>query len=201
MLYSVRGPLLFTDGRTAAVECGGVGYLCMITANTARQLPPVGQEALLFTVLNVREDAVDLFGFADKGELACFRQLITVSGVGPKVALAVLSEFSPERVAMAVSQGDFKTLTRAAGVGPKVAQRIVLELKDKLGVAMNDVGVPLSSAPQGVPSASSNAEEAVKALTVLGFTAGEASEAVARLDGSLPVDQLVRQALKSLGRR
>ena len=199
MIYSVRGTLSYTDGKQAVVECGGVGYLCQITANTARQLPPVGEETFLFTVMNVREDAVELFGFANKSEVSCFRQLITVSGVGPKVAIAILSALTAERVALAVSQGDYKSLTLANGVGPKVAQRIVLELKDKMAASSAEEmeGMPT----MGVVSASSNAEEAVKALAVLGFTAGEASEAVARLDSSLPVDQLVRQALKSLGRR
>lgn len=96
---------------------------------------------MLYTILSVREDAVDLFGFADQGELNCFRQLTSVSGVGPKAAVAILSELSPEKVAMAVASGDYKTLTRASGVGPKLAQRIVLEMKDKVGALQPSAGM------------------------------------------------------------
>ncbi len=133
MLYSVRGTLVHLEPRMAVVECGGVGFRCQITMNTARQLPALGAEALLYTILNVREDAMELFGFADQSELRCFQQLTAVSGVGPKAAIAILSELSPDRIAVAVAGGDYKSLTRAQGVGPKLAQRIVLELKDKVG--------------------------------------------------------------------
>ena len=200
MLYSVKGTLLAADPRMAVVECGGVGFACNITMNTARQLPPIGQETMLFTFLNVREDALELFGFADRGELNCFKQLTAITGVGPKVAIAILSELSPERIALAVAGGDFKTLTRASGVGPKLAQRIVLEMKDKVGaLATSDTGI---SVPEvGVASAAGNAAQAVSALTMLGFTAGEASAAVGRLDSSLSVEELTRQALKSLANK
>ena len=106
MLYSVRGKLIHMEPRTAVVECGGVGYKCFITMNTARQLPALGGEVMLYTILSVREDAVDLFGFAEQGELNCFKQLTAVSGVGPKAAVAILSELSPEKVALAVAAGD-----------------------------------------------------------------------------------------------
>lgn len=141
MLYSVRGKLIHMEPRTAVIECAGVGYKCFITMHTARQLPALGGEVILYTILSVREDAVDLFGFADQGELNCFRQLTSVSGVGPKAAVAILSELSPERVAMAVASGDYKTLTRASGVGPKLAQRIVLEMKDKVGALQPSAGM------------------------------------------------------------
>lgn len=199
MLYSVRGKLIHVEPRTAVVECAGVGYKCFITMNTARQLPALGGEVMLFTILNVREDAVDLFGFAEQGELNCFKQLTSVSGVGPKAAVAILSELSPEKVAMAVASGDYKTLTRASGVGPKLAQRIVLEMKDKVGALQPSVGTELST-DTGAVSASGNAAQAVSALTVLGFSAGEASAAIGRLDSGLPVETLVREALKTLGR-
>ena len=198
MLYSVRGKLIHMEPRTAVIECAGVGYKCFITMHTARQLPALGGEVMLYTILSVREDAVDLFGFADQGELNCFRQLTSVSGVGPKAAVAILSELSPERVAMAVASGDYKTLTRASGVGPKLAQRIVLEMKDKVGnLAVSESG----TLPAGPVSAAGAAAEAVSALTMLGFTPGEASAAVGKLDSSLPVEELVRLSLKALGRK
>ena len=96
MIYSVKGELVHLDPRTAVISCGGVGFRCYITMNTARQLPAIGQEVMLYTILNVREDAIELFGFADQSELACFKQLTSISGVGPKAENAVLSELSPE---------------------------------------------------------------------------------------------------------
>lgn len=200
MLYSVRGKLLHVEAKTAVIECGGVGFCCNITMNTARQLPVLGSEAMLYTMMNVREDAIDLFGFADQKELACFKQLTAISGVGPKAALSILSELSPEKVALAVAGGDFKTLTRAQGVGPKLAQRIVLEMKDKVSGLQSSAGVELPAAGMGVSSAAGNAAEAVSALTVLGFSVGEASAAVGRLDSALPVETLVREALKAMAK-
>ena len=200
MLYSIRGTLLVLEPAMAVLECGGVGFRCRITINTARQLPSVGEEAMLYTIMNVREDAIELFGFADRAELRCFQQLTAVTGVGPKVGIAILSELSPEKVALAVSAGDYKALTRAAGVGPKLAQRIVLELKDKVK-ATQTAAVSGGGVDTGVPSAAGHAAEAVGALTVLGFTAGEASAAVGQLDSTLPANELVRQALRLLARK
>ena len=200
MLYSVKGELIHLEPRVAVVSCGGVGFRCQITMNTARQMPAIGGEAMLYTMMNVREDAIELFGFADQNELTCFKQLTSISGVGPKVGISILSELSPERVALAVATGDYKALTKAAGVGPKLAQRIVLELKDKVG-AMSPSGGGVELPAAVTVSASSNASQAVDALTVLGFTAGEASAAVGKLDGALPVETLVRDALKMLARR
>lgn len=203
MLYSVKGELLHAEPKMAVVCCGGVGFRLQITMNTARQLPSIGSEAMLYTYMNVREDAIELFGFADQQELNSFKLLTSISGVGPKVGLSILSELTPERVALAVASGDFKALTKAAGVGPKLAQRIVLELKDKVGASLSGGsamgGVELPAAV--TMSASSNATQAVEALTVLGFTASEATAAVGKLDSALPVETLIRDALKMLARR
>lgn len=200
MLYNIKGELIHLEPRMAVISCGGVGFRCQITMNTARQMPAVGSEAMVYTMMNVREDAIELFGFADQQELTCFKQLTSISGVGPKAAFSILSELSPERVALAVAGGDYKALTKAAGVGPKLAQRIVLELKDKVGAIPAAAGGV--SLPEGaMASASGNATQAVDALTVLGFTAGEASAAVGKLDSALPVEKLVREALKLLSRR
>ncbi len=200
MLYSVKGELIHIEPRVAVVCCGGVGFRCQITMNTARQLPSVGSEAMLYTMMNVREDAIELFGFATQEELASFKQLTAISGVGPKVGLSILSELSPEKVALAVAAGDYKALTKAAGVGPKLAQRIVLEMKDKVKALTSSAG-GFEMPSGGVVSAAGNAAQAVDALTVLGFTAGEASAVVGKLDSSLPVETLVRDALKMLARR
>ena len=201
MLYSVKGELIHLEPRMAVISCGGVGFRCQITMNTARQMPAIGAEAILYTIMNVREDAIELFGFAEQNELACFKQLTSISGVGPKVGISILSELSPERVALAVASGDYKALTKAAGVGPKLAQRIALELKDKVA-AIGSTSAGGIEIPAGAAvSASTNAAQAVDALTVLGFTAGEASAAVGKLDSALPVETLVRDALKMLARR
>lgn len=201
MLYCVKGELIHLEPRMAVICCGGVGFRCQITMNTARQMPSIGSEAMLYTIMNVREDAIELFGFAAQDELTCFKQLTAISGVGPKVGISILSELSPERVALAVAAGDYKALTKAAGVGPKLAQRIVLELKDKVNGFVSGGAGALDTSSVGVVSAAGNAAQAVQALTVLGFTAGEASAAVGKLDSALPVETLVRDALKLLARR
>ncbi len=198
MLYSVKGELIHLEPNVAVICCGGVGFRCRITMNTARRMPRVGNEAMLFTMMDVREDAIELFGFAEQKELDCFKQLLSITGVGPKAAIAVLSELSPDQVALAAASGDHKAFTRAQGVGPKLAQRIVLEMKDKVQALTSSVaGIEL---PTGNAVSIGNAAEAVKALTALGFSQGEAAAAVGKLDETLPVDQLVRQALRSLAR-
>lgn len=200
MFYSLKGTLIHIEPGFAVVECGGVGFKCMTTMNTLRALPPLGREVTLFTHLNVREDALDLFGFSTQAELNCFKTLTNVSGVGPKAGLNILSELAPEQLAIAISAGDFKALTRAAGVGPKLAQRIVLELRDK--VAKLSAEAPAAGpAGGGVPSAAGHAAEAIGALTVLGYTPSDAAAVVAKLDSALPTEELIRLSLKAMGAR
>lgn len=200
MLYSVRGKLIQTTATGAVVECGGVGFLCQTTLNTLKTLKP-GSEVMLYTYLNVREDAMELFGFATKTELDTFKTLISVSGVGPKAGLALLSELSPEQVAMAIATDDVKTITRAQGIGKKIAQRIVLELKDKLAkAAATDSGVATVSAA-AVSAAGGNVSKAIEALGVLGYTPAEVSPVLAQFDGNLPVEQLIAMTLRQMGRQ
>ena len=200
MLYSVRGKLIQTTATCAVVECGGVGFLCQTTLNTLKTLRP-GSEVMLYTYLNVREDAMELFGFATKTELDTFKTLISVSGVGPKAGLALLSELSPEQVAMAIATDDVKTITRAQGIGKKIAQRIVLELKDKLAkAAASDSGfAPVSAA--AVSAAGGNVSKAIEALGVLGYAPAEVSPVLAEFDGNLPVEQLIAMTLRQMGRQ
>lgn len=196
MFYRLRGILIHEEPGFAAVECGGVGFKCLTSLSTLRALPKQGEEAVLYTHLNVREDAIDLFGFATVSELNCFKMLTGVSGVGPKAALAILSELTPEQVAVAVATGDSKSLTRASGVGPKLAQRIALELRDKVKNLKKD---GIASAPAaGAVSASSNAEAAVSALAVLGYQPADAANVVAKFDSSLPVEELIRLSLRAM---
>ena len=192
--------MIVKSGSTAVVECGGVGFTCGVTLQTLQRLPQIGEPVTLYTHLSVREDALDLFGFADPAELDFFRLLIGVSGIGPKVALAVLSQLPPDRLALCIATGDAKSITRAQGVGPKVAQRIVMELKDRVGSFAADGVSQEDLTAAGVVSASSNASDAVEALVALGYPQSEASLAVGRLDSALPVEQLVRDALKGLAR-
>lgn len=197
MIYSLNGKLTYTDPTTAVVECAGVGYGCRVTYNTLRQLPETGKQVFLFTYMNVREDAVDLFGFYTKEELECFKLLTTVNGVGPKAAISILSELTPEAVCAAISTGDTKTITRAQGVGPKVAQRIVLELKDKVGINVSDDEIDNSDI-MSTNSASNNKTEAVSALMSLGYSQSEAQKAVSKCDISKDTEQIIKDALKYL---
>ena len=131
MYYYVSGSVAHVEPYLAVIDCGGVGYACRTTAYTLSQIKK-GEKAKLFTYLSVREDAMDLYGFASQEELKLFQQLISVSGVGPKAALGILSSSSPANLAMNIITGNEKALTAAPGVGKRIAQRVILELKDKL---------------------------------------------------------------------
>lgn len=199
MFYSLRGTLLLCEPGFAVIECGGVGYRCAVSRFTLSALPARGEEARLYTHLQVREDAVDLFGFCDERELECFRLLISVNGVGARLALSLLSDFTPDRLALAVAAQDAKALTRSAGVGNKLAGRIVLELKDKLG------GIAAENAPviSGVSQASGshgNLGEALEALVALGYGQSEAALALSGADENAPVEALIRTGLKQLSK-
>ena len=198
MLYSVKGTLTHMEPGMAVIECGGVGFKCLTTLVTQRNLPPLGETVTLYTHLNVREDALDLFGFYSMSELNCFKMLTGVSGVGPKVGLAILSELTPERVAMAVASGDSKALTRASGVGPKLAQRIALELKDK--VAKGAAGSATMEDLSGVASTASgqSGSQAIAALVSLGYSQSEAALAISKIDPALPVEEIIRLALRGM---
>lgn len=201
MFYSLTGKLIHTEPGMAVIDVGGVAFKCFTSMNTLRHLPRLMEKATLYTHLNVREDALDLFGFTTQAELNCFKLLTAISGVGPKVGVAILSELTPEDVAMAAAAGDSKRFARANGVGPKLAQRITLELKDKVKdfSGTSGWGEDLVQA-EGV-SASGNASQAVSALTTLGYSPSEAAAAVGKLDSSLPPEELIRLALKSFGGR
>ena len=203
MFYSLTGKLVHMEPGVVAIECGGVAFKCFTSINTQKNMPRIGETATVYTHLNVREDALDLYGFSTKRELNCYKMLTTISGVGPKAALSILSEMTPEGVAMAAASGDSKKFTKASGVGPKLAQRIVLELKDRVK-KMGFTGGTLEltgTDDAGIVSASQNAEQAVQALIVLGYTQSEAAQAVAKLDGSLSTEELIRGALKSMASR
>ena len=154
----------------------------------------------LYTHLNVREDALDLFGFADKNELDCFKMLTGVTGVGPKAGLAILSQLTPDMLAVSVAGGDVKSITAAPGVGPKLAQRIVLELKGKLDAFASSSAAMGDIAAASKASVSYAGEDAVNALVMLGYSRSEASIAVGKLDGNLSTEDMIKQALKQLAK-
>ncbi len=193
MIYSLRGKLIVSEPALCVIECGGVGYKCTVPLSTAEKMPKLNSEAFIYTYMNVREDAVDLFGFYTVEELNTFKLLISVSGVGPRVAISLLSEFSHEKINFFIASGDAKALTRASGVGLKIAQRIVLELKDKLK------GVDLSvSDAMSAPTVTSggNLSEAISALVSLGYSQ---SEAAAALKGTRPDasgEELIKTGLR-----
>ncbi|MBR1752201.1 MAG: Holliday junction branch migration protein RuvA [Ruminococcus sp.] len=195
MIYSVRGKVIHTDLSSAVIECGGVGYLCRTTLNTLQSIAGK-EEARLLTHLSVREDAVELFGFYTSEELEAFKMLISVSGVGPKAAISILSAMTPSAFALAVATGDTKAFTNVKGIGAKTAQRISLELKDK--IAKDTVSVRGGADLNITPIAGNNASEAICALEVLGYSQGEAASAVGKLDPTLSVEDMIKQSLKIL---
>ncbi|MCC8110329.1 MAG: Holliday junction branch migration protein RuvA [Ruminococcus sp.] len=201
MIYSVHGKLIVKEPFLAVVECSGVGYVCRVTTSTSSSLGGIGETVMLYTIMQVREDAVELFGFATKQELRCFKLLTSVSGVGPKAALSILSDLTADRFLMTVASGDHKALTRVKGIGIKSAQRIVMELKDKvtgdsLSLLGGDYAVQSISDTGG-----GNAGEAIEALVALGYTQSEVTPIVAKLDSSLSISDLVRQTLQAFGKR
>lgn len=199
MYYYVSGQVAHVEPYLAVIDCGGVGYACRTTAYTISQIKK-GDRAKLFTYLSVREDAMDLYGFFSQEELKLFQQLISVSGVGPKAALAILSSSTPANLAMSIITGDEKTLTRAPGVGKKIAQRVILELKDKLakGQSINAAGE--SYGGTGVTVIPENKlSEATAALAVLGYSQGEINLALKGVDlEGLTLEQIIKQALKRM---
>lgn len=198
MIYSVTGKLIHTEPSLAVVECGGVGYACRTTQTTLAAIGAPGSEVRLFTHMSVREDAIELFGFADRDELACFQLLITVSGIGPKAALAILSDLTPNRFALLVASGDSSALTKVKGVGKKSAERIVVDLKDKL--AKTNPVLKEMPAVSGA-AATDQLSEALAALLVLGYRQEEVMPMLLRQDESVSAEELIRLTLREMGKR
>lgn len=193
MIDSISGEVIRVAADHAVIDTGGIAYQALCPSETLRQLSR-GHEALLYTHLIWREDAIQLFGFATPRERELFRQLLTVGQVGPKLALQLLSTLPPDAFVAAITANDVDQLTRVKGVGKKTAQRILIDLRDKIAASPGETPVLLSA----------DEETALKALTsrALGFTTREAREALSRLRGNnLSAEQLVRRALEMLGKR
>ncbi len=204
MFYYIKGPLVTSDPHMAVIDAGGVGYKLTISENTYRALPRAGTVATLYTYLSVREDGIELFGFENERELSSFKMLLSVSGVGPKAAMAILSLLTPEKFALAVCTEDKKTISKASGVGPKTAARIILELRDKL-MKERDIDDDLSTAildhsaeAAGAPARGKLAE-AQDALLVLGYSRAEAQNVLKGIDiQALSIEEIIKEALKKL---
>lgn len=187
----------------AVVECGGVGYACRISYQTYSKLCAVGEEIFLYTILSVsmREGNLELYGFLSAQERRCFSMLTGVGSVGGKAALAILSELTPEHLALVVASGDSKTLTKVKGVGTKMAQRIVLELKDQIAKEQGGVLSAANLSAEVAPPAESEVAEALSALTVLGYTQLEVMPILAKLPAELSATELIKETLKAIGKR
>lgn len=203
MIYCLTGKIVKKSMNAVVLSCGGIGYYAQCPASVAGALPGVGKEATIYTVMSVTENDMSLYGFATEQQQACFEMLTAVSGVGPKVGLAILSVMEPDRVALAISAGDHKAFKAASGVGPKLAQRIVLELKDKVakgfvdGISLEDV-----AGASADTQASQGSSQAIAALVSLGYSQSEAALAVSKIDAALPVEEIIKLALRSMaGRR
>ena len=198
MFYYVNGTVAHMAPYLAVIDCGGVGYACRTTNNTLAQLKK-GETVRLYTYLNVREDAMELYGFFTENERNCFQLLIGVSGVGPKAALSILSSSTPETLAMSIITGDEKALTVAPGIGKKIAQRVILELKDKLAKGQIAPGGE-SYGGTGVTVIPENkSSEAAAALAVLGYSQAEIGMALKGIDlEALRLEDIIKQALKKM---
>lgn len=196
MIYCLTGTLLEKSLDNVVIDVQGVGFSLAVPSTVQGVLPAPGEKCTLYTYLSVKEDALDLYGFADKAEQKAFKTLISVSGVGPKAGLAILSVLTPQKIALAVTTGDYKSFTAANGVGPKVAQRIVLELKGKFsnddvaGVTMADIGRTAVS--------TGSVSQAISALIALGYNQSQAALAISKLDPEQDVQALIKQALRLL---
>ena len=198
MFYYLNGTVAHIEPYLAVIDCGGVGYACRTTTYTLASLKK-GEPGKLYTYLNVRADAMELYGFATAEELNLFQQLISVSGVGPKAALSILSASTPANLALSIITGDEKALTCAQGIGKKIAQRVILELKDKLSngqtIAAGGGTVP-GAAMTIIPD--NKLSEASAALAVLGYSQSEINVALKDADLTQPLEQIIRQALKKM---
>ncbi len=199
MIYMLTGTLIEKNVDSVVIDASGVGFYVAMPSTAIGALPAAGQKCTVYTHMNVKEDAMDLYGFADKTSRSLFRMLLAVSGVGPKVALAVLSYLSPTQILMAISAGEHKAFTKCPGIGPKLAQRMVLELKDKVGKTedFSDFGdLPTVSAAAAPESGA--LQKAIQALVGLGYTQSEAAMAVSKQPKDASLEDLIRLSLKAL---
>ena len=199
MFYYLDGTISVLEPNLAVVDCGGVGYALNTSHNTVGHLR-VGEKARLYTYLQVKEDVFELYGFYSLAEKHCFEMLISVSGVGPKAALSILSSNTPEGVTMAIISGNDKALTMAPGIGKRIAQRVILELKDKMQKESQSLEMPAFLTNTGSPEAAqSKLSDAASALAVLGYGPSDIAAALKGIDvNGLALEDIIRAALKNM---
>ena len=194
MYYYIKGTLVQKSDNYIVVDANGVGYMIYTSLNSMQNTGEIGKKITIYTYLHVREDVMDLFGFTTIEEKNMFMQLISVSGVGPKAALSILSVTTPAKFAVAVITNDVKTITKASGVGPKMAQRVILELKDKMKT--DELEIDMEDESDDILS--DNRSEAISALVVLGYSSNDAQKAIKGIDGTLSVEEIIKKALAGL---
>ncbi len=195
MYYYIKGKLAVKGENYIVVDNSGVGYRVYTSLSTIETIGSVGNDITVYTYLNVREDAMELYGFGNEEERGMFLKLISVSGIGPKAGLALLSVATPQKLAAAIVTGDEKLLTKANGVGPKAAKRVILELRDKIDNDELDLSAAVESTDTVITDARA---EALSALTVLGYSVNDAKNVLLKLDGTLSTEELIKQALLRL---
>lgn len=201
MIAYVNGIIDDITEDNTVVDVGGIGYNVKISADTAAKLPGIGEKVKLYTYTNVREDAIQLFGFLSRNDLDIFKKCITVNGIGPKGALSILSVLDADTLRFAIMSGDVKAISKAPGVGAKTAERLILELKDKVGVEDTAIGWEVSDNAAGMGSVDSpQKKEAVEALVSLGYGHAEAVKAVNAIPGIESMDSgaVLKAALKKM---
>ncbi|MDE5753529.1 MAG: Holliday junction branch migration protein RuvA [Oscillospiraceae bacterium] len=199
MIAGLHGILIETGVNLAIIECGGVAYACRTTQTTLNSIGAVGSEVRVYTYMAVHENAIELFGFADKAELHCFQMLLTVSGIGGKAALAILSDLTADRFALLVASGDSTALTKIKGIGKKSAERIVLDLKDKLIKA--NPALKETAAVSVQVYTEDNFSEALAAFAVLGYQQEEVMPILLKQDENASAEELIRLTLREIGRQ
>ena len=204
MFYYLQGELAYRDINTCVIDCGGVGYKLTVSLLTSEAfVSKLGKQIKLFTHLAVREDGIELFGFGSYEEKECFNRLTSVSGIGPKAAMSILSTMTPEKLAIAICTDDKKAIAKAPGIGAKSAARIILELKDKMSREMLDSSISSESSYVSASAYTSNSaiSEATEALSVLGYDKNTALSALEGIDPAITdVGEIIRLALKKLAR-
>ncbi len=200
MFYHLEGTVAEFGQNLVVLDCGGLGFALNATLNTISRLK-TGERAKLYVAESIGETNFDLFGFADKSEKRCFEMLVSVSGIGPKAALSILSYNSPESLALAIMNNDLKALTVAPGIGKKIAQRVVLELKDKVAKDMEPLDFTGSQPMPSVGAADGNLSDAMAALTVLGYSSAEVAPVLKQIDTSaMTAEQIIKTVLKQMVR-
>ena len=195
MIHFLNGKLVSLQSDRAIIECSGVGFSVGISVSTCSKLASkLGKEAMVYTYMAVSEDAMSLYGFSDEDELDLFKKLISVSGIGPKGAISILGTLTPETLRTSVSSGDAKMIAQAPGVGLKTAQKLIIELKDKIGASDADE-IPVSQGSGG-----EKISQVIDTLTLYGFSRGQVVDALKKSDRSLPLEALISETLRTLGK-